>query len=181
MEQLPQLQPGTLQRVWIVTPVGPTRGDRLQDGVHEGNLPQVLKNLGVLVVLNALTNGLQSDSGGRFSGANGARRIQEYSIARSAQASAARGGIHIVPTADGIACGPAVGAIVQNAGGSLGPIQEPRLDALVDGGIIHHPFRSVAESRVATGIAPEVACAGKGQSGPLLHGIEQHPMVDGTE
>ena len=66
MEQLPQLQPGTFQRVRIVTPVGPTRGDRLQDGVHEGNLPQVLKNLGVLVVLNTVTNGLQSDSGGGF-------------------------------------------------------------------------------------------------------------------
>src|SRR5260370_1109355 len=46
--------------------------------------------------------------------------------------------------------------------------------------MVDYPFRSVAEPRVATGIAPEVAPSSKRQCGPLLHGIQQHPMVYGA-
>src|SRR5258707_604939 len=82
----------------------------------------------------------------------------------------ARGGIVLVQTADGVPGGPAVGAVVKDAGGALRPVQEARLNALVDGGIVDHPFRSVAEAGVATGVAPEVAAGGEGESGPLLDG-----------
>src|SRR6266567_3152297 len=179
-ELSPQLQPCIFERTWVVAPVAPTRGNRLEDGVHESYLPQVLENLGVFVVLNAVSNGLQTDPRSRLGRSDRTRRIEEDSVARSAQAAAASGGVDIVPTADGVPGCPSVGAIVQDARRSLRPVQEPRLDALVDRRIVHHPFRSVAEPRVATGITPEVAPAGKRQSGPLLHGIEQHPMVDGT-
>src|SRR5437899_2356627 len=180
MEQVPQLYPCVLQGVWVVTPVGPVSRYWRKNGVHRGDLSQILKNLGVFVVLNAITNGLQTDPGSRLRGSDGSRRIEENSVAWSAHAPAATSRLHIVPTADRVPSSPAVRAIVKDAGGALRPIQETRLDALVDRWIVHHPFRSVARPGITTGIAPEVATAGKGQGGPLLHGIEQHPMVDGA-
>src|SRR6266850_3797917 len=180
MQLLPQLQPRGFQGVRVVTPVGPARSDRLDDGVRKVLLPQVLENLSVFVVLNAVTNGLQTDPRSGLRRGDRTRGIEKYSVARSSQATTASGCVHIVPTADGVPGGPPVGAVAEDARRSLRPVQEPRLDALVDRWIVHHPFRSVAEPCVATGIAPEVAPAGKRQTGPLLHGIEQHPMVDGT-
>src|SRR5258708_6552207 len=179
-ELSPQLQPCIFERTWVVAPVAPTRGNRLEDGVHESYLPQVLENLGVFVVLNAVSNGLQTDPRSRLGRSDRTRRIEEDAVARSTHAAAASGGIDIVPTADSVAGSPAIGAVVKNSRRSLRPVQEPRLDALVDRGIVHHPFRGVAEAGVAAGIAPEVTATGKRQSGPLLHGIEQHPMVDGA-
>src|SRR6202040_2647584 len=116
----------------------------------------------------------------RFGRSDWSGRIEEDSVTWSAQAPAASGGVHIVPTADGVPGGPSVGAIVKNSGRSLRPIQEPGLDALVNRRVVHHPLRSVAEAGVATRIAPEVAATSKRQRGPLLHGIEQYPMVDGA-
>src|SRR5258707_6797430 len=111
MKLLPQLQPRIFQRVRIVTPVAPTRSNGHDDGVHHGYLPQVLENLRVLVILDAVTNGLQANSRSRFGGSDWTRRIEEDSITRSSEPAAARGGIHIVPTADGVSGGPAIGAI----------------------------------------------------------------------
>ncbi len=162
-------------------PVAPARGNRQEDWIQEGNLPQVLEDLGVFVVLNAVTNGLQTNPGSRLRGGDRTRRIEEDSVARPPEAATAGGRIHIVPTADGVTGGPSVGAIVKDAGRSLCPVQETRLNALIDRRIVHHPFWSVAEARVATGIAPEVASVtSERQSRPLLHGIQQYPMVDGT-
>src|SRR6266850_1421701 len=180
MELLPQLQPCSFQGVRVVIPVAPTRGDRHDDGVHEWDLSQVLENLSVFVVLNAVANGLHTYPRSGLRRGDRTRGIKKYSIARSSQAAAASRSIHIVPTADGVPGGPSVGAVVEDARCSLRPVQEPRLDTLVNRWVVHQPFRSVAEPRVATGIAPEVAPAGKRQTGPLLHGIEQHPMVDGA-
>src|SRR5260370_17142074 len=90
------------------------------------------------------------------------------------------GGLHFVESADGVPRSPSVGAIVKNSGRSLRPIQEPGLDALVNRRIVHHPFWRVAESGVATCIAPQVAATRKRKKGPLLHGIKQHPMTDTT-
>ena len=181
MELLAQLQPGTFQSAWVVSPIGPARGNRQNDWIQEGELPEVLENLGIFVVLDAVANGLQTNPGSGLRGSDRTRRVEEDAVARSAHAAAASGGIDIVPTADGVSGGPAVGAVVKDAGGALRPVQEARLDALVDGRIVDHPFRSVAEAGVATGIAPEVAASGEGESGPLLDGIEQDPVVDGTE
>jgi len=180
MEPLPQLQPCSFQSVRVLTPVGPARGNRLDDGVQEGDLPQVLECLGVFVVLNAVADGLQTYSWGGFAGGDGTRRIEEYSITRPSEAVAAICGIHIVPTANGVPGGPSVRAVVQEARRSLRPIQEPRLDALVDRRIVDHPLRSVTESGVATRITPEVAPTDKRQGRPLFHGIQQHPVVNGT-
>src|SRR6266576_3492696 len=41
-EQLPQLQPHTFQRIQVVTPVAPARGNRQDGYVQEGDLSQVL-------------------------------------------------------------------------------------------------------------------------------------------
>ncbi len=60
MEQLAQLQACTFQGVRVMTPVAPARGNRLEDRIHEGDLGQVLENLSVFVVLNAVPNGLQT-------------------------------------------------------------------------------------------------------------------------
>jgi len=223
MEQLPQLQPCSFQRVRVMAPVAPTRSNGHDRGVHEGDLRKVLENLRVFVILNAVTNGLKPNPRSGLAGGNRTRRIEEDTVARSAEPATASGGVHIVPTADSISGGPSVSAVVKDSRSTLRPIQETRLDALVDGRIVHHPFRSVAEPAVATGVAPEVTMGkgalrpiqetrldalvdrrivhhpfrsvaepavatgvapevtmGKGQRGPLLHGIKQHPMVDGA-
>src|SRR6267142_5874451 len=98
MELLPQLQPCSFQGVRVVIPVAPTRGDRHDDGVHEWDLSQVLENLNVLVVLNAVTNGLQTDPRSGLRRGDRTRGIEEDSVARSSQATTASGCVHIVPT-----------------------------------------------------------------------------------
>src|SRR5258708_10125086 len=132
MKLLPQLQACSFERVGVVTPVAPARSNGHDDGVHQGDLPQVLENLHVLVILNAVANGLQANSRSRFGGSDRARRIEEYTVPRSSEPAAARGGIHIVPTADGVPGGPAIGPIGKNTRCPLRPIHEPGLDALLD-------------------------------------------------
>src|ERR1700716_467992 len=112
-----------------MTPIAPTRGNGHDRRVHEWHLRQVLENLRVFVVLNAVADGFQTNSGSRFGGSDRARRVEKYSIPRSAEAAATSGGVHIVPTADGVAGGPSVGAIVEDAGRTLRPIQESGLNA----------------------------------------------------
>src|SRR5258708_15186854 len=101
-----------------MSPVSPAIGDRLDHGVHEGDLSQVLQDLRVFEVLNAITNGLQSYPRSRLRGRDGTRRIEEDSVTRSAEATTASGGIHIVPAADGVSGGPTIGAVVKDAGGT---------------------------------------------------------------
>src|SRR5260370_11793207 len=108
----------------------------------------------ILVVLNAVADGLQTDSGCGLGRADRSWRIKENTVARSAEAAAASGGIHIVPTADGIPGAPSVRAVIEDTRRALRPVQEPRLDALVDLPVVHHPFRSVAKAGVATVVAP---------------------------
>src|SRR6266481_974795 len=146
-----------------MTPIVPARSNGQNRGVHEGDLPHVFENLRVLVILNAVADGFNPYPRRRFAGGDWTRRVEKNSIARSAEPAATSSGIHIVPTADGVTGGPAVGAVVKDARRALRPIQEPRLNAFVDRRIVHHPFRSVAESRVATRIAPEVSPTGKRQ------------------
>src|SRR5216684_4927383 len=100
VEELAQLQACSFQGVGVVTPVAPARGNGLEDGIHKGDLRQVLENLRIFVVLNAVANGLQADPRSRLGRGNRTRRIKEDAVARSAEPSAASGGIHIVPTAD---------------------------------------------------------------------------------
>src|SRR6266851_7608104 len=107
-----------------MSPVGPTHCDRLEHGVHKGALPQILQDLRVFVVLNAVPNGLQTNPGSGLRGSDRTRRIEEDAVARSAHAAAASGGIDIVPTAAGVSGGPSVGAIVKNSRRSLRPVQE---------------------------------------------------------
>src|SRR6266704_2059630 len=102
--------------------VAPARGNRLEDRIHEGDLGQVLENLSVFVVLNAVPNGLQTDPGSGLGRGDRTRRIEEDAVARSAHAAAASGGVHIVPTADSVAGGPSVGAVVKDARRALRPI-----------------------------------------------------------
>src|SRR5439155_15907196 len=104
-------------------------------------------------------------------------RIKEDSVTRSAQSTAASRRVHIVPAADSIPRRPTIGPIVKKTCRTLGEVEEAGLNAFVDWRIIHHPFRSVAVTRVAARVAPEVASAGKRQRGPLLHGVEKHPVI----
>src|SRR5260370_24317883 len=115
-----------------MTPVGPARGNGHDDRVQEGNLPQVLENLRVFVVLNAITDGLQTYPRSGLGGSDWSRRIEEDSVTWSAETATTSGGIYIVPTADGVPGGPSVGAGVNNSGRSLRPIQEPGLKAVLN-------------------------------------------------
>src|SRR5882757_9988797 len=118
-------------------PVGPACCDRENGGVQDGELCQVLEHVGVFVILNAVADSLQADARSGFGRTDRSRRINEYAVAWSAQPAAARGGVHVVPTADGISRGPTVSAIVEKTRCALGEVEEARLEALVDGRIIH--------------------------------------------
>ena len=54
MEQVPQLYPCVLQGVWVVTPVGPVSRYWRKNGVHRGDLSQILKNLGQVSSVNSI-------------------------------------------------------------------------------------------------------------------------------
>src|ERR1700686_582257 len=129
LELLPEFLPDTFQVARIVAPLGPTRGNRLKNELYVGGLPLILEHLRVFVVLNAIADSLQPYPRGRFAGRNRTRRVKENPIAWPADAWATSGRVYIVPTADGVAGGPAVGAIIKNPGGSLRPVQKSRLDA----------------------------------------------------
>src|SRR6267143_2407724 len=62
IELLPQLQPCTFQGVGVVGPVAPARGNRLDDGTGKGSLPQVLEDLYVFIILDAITNSFESNA-----------------------------------------------------------------------------------------------------------------------
>src|SRR5260370_39641815 len=102
VQQFAQLLPCTFQSVRVVAPVAPARGNWLEDGIHKGNLRQVLENLGVFVVLNAVSNGLQTDPRSRLGRSDRTRRIEEDAVARSPRAAAPSVGVHNVPTADSV-------------------------------------------------------------------------------
>jgi len=66
IELLPQLLPRIFKRGGVVSPVGPARGDGHDDRVQESPLPQVLENLRVFVILEAIPEGLQTHARCRF-------------------------------------------------------------------------------------------------------------------
>src|SRR5580704_15565733 len=135
LELLPEFLPDTFQVARVVAPLCPARGNRLKNELHVGGLPLILEHLRVFVVLNAIADGLQPYPRGGFAGCNRTRRVKEDSIARPADAWTTSGRIQTSPTADAVAGSPTVGAIIKNPGGTLGPVQKSRLDALVDRGI----------------------------------------------
>src|SRR5580704_7203196 len=110
LELLPEFLPDTFQVARVVAPLGPARGNRLKNELHVRGLPLILEHLRVFVVLNAIADGLQPYPRGRFAGRNRTRRVKENPVARPAQAAAASGRVHVVPAADAVAGGPAVGA-----------------------------------------------------------------------
>src|SRR6202030_1141129 len=80
-----------------MTPVAPTRSDGHDRGVHEGDLPQVLENLRVFVILNAVTNGRHPNPGRPLARGDRTRGGEEDPIPRPAQPAAAGSVLHIVP------------------------------------------------------------------------------------
>lgn len=66
MKLLPQLLPRIFKRGGVVSPVRKACGDGHDDGVQERHLPEVLENLGVFIILNAVTDVLQPYAGRRF-------------------------------------------------------------------------------------------------------------------
>src|SRR5260370_11889255 len=66
LELLPQLLPRIFKRGGVVSPVPPARGNGHDDGVHERHLPQIVHDLGVFVILNAVADGLQPYAWRRF-------------------------------------------------------------------------------------------------------------------
>src|SRR5690242_14531121 len=138
-------------------PGGPRCGNRQNESVQEDLLPQIVKNMCVFIILNAITDGFQANTWSRFLRCDWTWRINKDAVSWPAEAPAAGGGIKIVPTSDYVSSRPAVGAVIENSSGTLGPVQEAGLDALVDRWIVDHPLRGVAVPGVATGIAPQVA------------------------
>src|SRR5438445_10804718 len=114
-----------------MTPVVPARSNGQNRGVHEGDLPHVFENLRVLVILNAVADGLKPYPRRRFAGGDWTRRVEKNSIAGSAEPAATSSGIHIVPTADGVTGGPAVGMVVKDSRCDLRQVQETCMNALV--------------------------------------------------
>src|SRR5690349_18761219 len=98
-----------------MAPVGPAGSNRLDHRAQERDLPYVLENLGVFVILNAVSNGLQTDARSRLRGSDRTGRVDKDSIAGPTHAAAATGGVHIVPTANGVPSGPPVCPPIENA------------------------------------------------------------------
>src|SRR5262249_57066652 len=85
MQLLAQFLPRTLQCFWIVIPVGPTRGDGHKNRVSEFVVPELLQNLRVFVVLNAVANGFKPDSRCGFARCDRSRRREGNNPSRSPQ------------------------------------------------------------------------------------------------
>src|SRR5215467_16408604 len=119
---LSQLLADRLQSGFAVSPVSPTGSDRSDKRIQETCLPQVQKHVGIFVVLNSVTDVLQTDSWRGFAGSDRTWRIQEDSVARSSEAAAASSRVHVVPAGDGVSASPAVSAIVQDALRALRPV-----------------------------------------------------------
>src|SRR5215471_4769298 len=154
-----------------MSPVRPIPGDRQEDRIHKAAVPQVLEHQGVFIVLNPVAYGLQANSRSGLGGGNWPRRVEKDAVTWPAQA-AARGGVQVVPAAQGVPGGPRVRAIVEDARCALRPIEESRLNAFVDWRIVHKPFRRIASPGVTTGVAPQVSATRKRQSRPLLDRIK---------
>src|SRR5258706_7494097 len=109
-------------------PVAPLSGDWLQHHVQKRILLLIFEQLRIFVILNAVANGLQANSRGGLRRRDRRRRIEKNSITRPAESSAACRGVDVVPTADRIACRPAVGAIVEKIRLAMRAGQESRLN-----------------------------------------------------
>src|SRR2546423_11867279 len=132
MELLAELVARGFQGGGAVGPVGPAGGDGQHDGVEERGLPEVLEDVRVLVILNAVANRFETNAGSRFGRGDRRGRIHKDAVAGSRETAAVEH-IHVVPAAESISSGPIIGAVVEDAGGPLRPIQEAGLDALIDG------------------------------------------------
>src|SRR5882757_10190561 len=97
-----------------MAPVAPARSDGQDGGVHEGDLPHVFENLRVLVILNAVANGLQPYARRGLGRGDRTWRVEKNSVTRSAEPASTSGGVHIVPTADRVSGGPAIGAVIKD-------------------------------------------------------------------
>src|SRR5579859_358194 len=169
MKLLSKFLPHTFEIAWVMGPLGPARGNRPQDEIHVGGLPLIFEHLRVVVVLNAVADGLQSYPRRGLAGSNRSRRIEKNPVAGSADAWTTGVRVHVVPASEGVSSCPSVSAVVKNSGGALRPVQESRLDALIDRRVVRQPFRSVAVAGVTTGIAPKIASACKRECRPSFH------------
>jgi len=155
MEQLPQLQARSFQRVGVMAPVAPTRSDGQDGGVHEGDCPRS-KNLRVFVVLNAVADGLKAYPRRRFAGGDWTWRVEKIPSPGlpSPPPQAVVSTLFQLPIVF-----PAVHHRSGNKGylSRLASNSRTLPDALVDRRIVYHPLRSIAEAGVTTGIAPEIA------------------------
>jgi len=63
MKKLSESLASVLQRIVVVSPIGPADRNWSDGFVQHADLPQILQHLSVFVVLNAVTNGFQTDPG----------------------------------------------------------------------------------------------------------------------
>src|SRR5262249_41524154 len=108
VELLSELLADVFERGAIVSPVGPAGGDGIDEWIQETCLPEVQQHLGIFVILNTVTNGLEPDSRSRFGRSDRSWGIEEDSVTRSSEAATAGSGIHVVPAGDGVSSSPAV-------------------------------------------------------------------------
>src|SRR5437879_13287053 len=124
-----------------------------------------MKKVGVFVVLTAVPYGLQPYPRSLLARSNRSGRIEEHAVPWSGVTEASSH-IQIIPTGKGVPGVPSVNAIVKDSRCAFCPVQEPRLDALVDGRIVGHPFGSVAGPCVARRVARQVSGAIPRERGP---------------
>src|SRR4029077_18314625 len=122
LKLLAEFLPHVFEFSRVAGPLGPACGNGLKDELHIRGLALILEQLGIFIVLNAVTDGLQTNSRSRFAGRNRARWVKKNPVAGSGDAWTASVGVQIVPTIDGVSRGPTIGAIVKNARGALHPV-----------------------------------------------------------
>src|SRR2546423_14647559 len=101
MELLAELGTRGFQGGGAVGPVGPAGGDGQHDGVEERDLPEVLEDVRVLVILNAVANRFQANARGRFGRGDRRGRIHKDAVAGSRETAAVEH-VQVVPTAESI-------------------------------------------------------------------------------
>src|SRR5256885_8374750 len=95
MKLLPKLQASVFQGVRVVSPIRPAGGNRHDDWVQERGSSQILQDLRVFIVLNAVTDGLEAYPRSGLGGPNRSGRIEKDAVSgAAARTAAARGGVH---------------------------------------------------------------------------------------
>src|SRR5260370_39355744 len=105
LELLPEFLPDTFKVAGFVAPLGPARGNWLENKLDVRGLALIFEQLRVFVVLNAIGDGFQPYPRRRLGCTNWYRTIKKNPVARSRHTGTTSVRMQVDPTSDGLAPG----------------------------------------------------------------------------